>query len=653
MNTTIGILAHVDAGKTTLSEQLLYHSQAIRTRGRVDNQDAYLDSHPIERARGITIFSGQACFRWKDRDYTLLDTPGHADFSAEMERAIQAMDYAVIVVSCVEGVQGHTEAVWRLLRRYEVPTLFFLNKVDREGAEPERVLNDLVQRLSNNCVLFPQGFARLNWSEPMWERLAELDDQLLEWYLKGVFEPEKCLRRLRQLLREQRLFPCLCGSALRDVGVRELLDTLNLLTLPMGEQAQNAPFAARVYQIRHDNQGKRLTFLKVTAGTLRTKDEVACMGPAEMAREKVNEIRRYSGEKYVLIQQARAGDLCAVTGPKLPRPGDGVGALQTHQDHTVVPMLTARVLFDSSLPAKTVIGCFRILEEEDPQLQVSWVEALQELHVHIMGSIQLEILQQLVRERFGIEIQFGECEILYQETIAAPVVGYGHFEPLRHYAEVHVRLTPGERGSGVRFATECPTDVLESSYQHLVRTHVLEKEHKGMLTGSPLTDVCVTLLTGRAHLKHTEGGDFREATYRAIRQGLEQAEMVLLEPYYAFSITVPQEQLGKVLSDLQRLHGRFEPPELTTGAATVCGRGPVACFLSYGQELTAFSKGKGTIHLAFGGYEPCHNTEEVIGRLGYDKARDTENPSSSVFCSHGSGFVVKWNEVPNYIHCKS
>jgi ribosomal protection tetracycline resistance protein len=637
LNKTIGILAHVDAGKTTLSEQILYHTHSIRTRGRVDHQDAFLDSSRLERERGITIFSDQAVFHYQDSTYYLVDTPGHVDFSAEMERTLRILDYAIVVVSCAEGVQAHTETIWKLLRRYRVPTLFFLNKTDRAGARPERVLQELRSKFSQNVCDFIAGF-----SPDVIEQVAELDDVLLELYLNNQYDADLWRTSAQKLIQNQKLFPCFCGSALNDIGIDSFLQGLDYLTKT--DYDPSSDFAGRVYKIRHDAQGSRVAFLKITNGTLHVKEPVGS--------EKINEIRVYNGAKYTSVQQAQAGELCAVTGLSSVKSGDGIGALTAHSDCVTMPMLMAKVNFDPALSARTVLGYFKILEDEDPMLGVVWEEALQELHVHIMGTIQLEVLKEVVQNRFGIAVEFGACEILYKETIQGSVIGYGHFEPLRHYAEVHLRLSAGERGSGLTFSSECSTDVLDLSWQRLIRTHVFEFEHKGILTGSPLTDVKIALLTGRAHEKHTEGGDFREATYRAIRQGLEQADNLLLEPFYAFSIEVEPEQMGRVLADIQRMYGSFAPPETENGRAVIHGRAPVAAMMNYGRELVAFTKGKGSLNLQFDGYEPCHNPDEVIARFAYDKIRDVANTSDSVFCSHGTGFNVKWDEVKNHIHCK-
>ena len=651
---TVGVLAHVDAGKTTFSEQLLYRAGAIRRLGWVDHQDAFLDSDRLEKQRGITIFSNSASFEWEGSHYDLLDTPGHADFGAEMERAIQAMDYAVVVVSCVEGIQAHTEQVWKLLQKYGVPVLFFLNKTDRAGADPARVLSQLQKRMGSGVCDCTGSFAGEDWEESLIERVAEEDEQLLERYLDGGFDRALWQSVMARLVRERRLFPCFRGSALQNEGIDAFLRGLSALTLPVGDDGN---FAGTVYQIRHDARGERLAFLKVHSGVLKARDEIAFLLPdGTAASEKVNELRLCQGGKYTTVQQVQAGQLCAATGLVQVRPGDGVGAKRFHRDSQLTPMLGATVLLPETVPVPTALAKLRLLEDEDPSLGLSFDEQLQEIQIRVMGQIQLEVLTELCRERFGLKVRFGDCRILYRETISAPVVGYGHYEPLRHYAEVQLRLSPAPRGSGIRFTSECPTDLLSQNWQNLIRTHVFEKQHRGVLTGSALCDVEITLLIGRAHLKHTEGGDFREATYRAIRQGLEQAladgKVVLLEPYYAFEITLPADQVGRLMADLQRMECSFQPPESDPEQAMVRGRGPAAALSGYGREFLSFTRGRGVLALSFDGYEPCGHAEEVAADIGYDRTRDLANPSCSIFCSHGAGYPVPWNEVPQYAHCK-
>ena len=647
MRKTIGILAHVDAGKTTLSEQLLYLGGALRERGRVDHGDAFLDAEPVERERGITVFSGQADFAWGESTYFLLDTPGHADFSAEAERVLPALDYAVLVVSAAEGVQGHTETLWRLLAHYEVPVFLFLNKIDRPGADAARTMAELQKKCSPAAVLL-DGFSGVP-DDALAEDLAALDDELLERYLEGDMEPENWLPALRRLVRERKLFPCFSGAALRCEGVREFLDGLELLTETDWEVREERPFGALAYQVRRG--ANRVVWLKVTSGTLRCRDEVACRAAdGTLAREKVTELLRCRGGRLTPIDCARAGELCCAAGLSSVRAGDGVGEQAPSGPRELTPVLLSKAQWDESYDLRAVLAAFRTLEDEEPALSVEWNEPLSELRVHVMGEVQLEILRELLQTRFGFSVTFGDCEVLYRETIEEPVHACGHFEPLRHYAEAHFLLSPGERGSGIAFESACSTDVLAKNWQNLIRTHVFEKEHKGVLLGAPLTDVKVTLLAGRAHLKHTEGGDFREAVYRAIRQGLMHARCRVLEPWCAFSASVPQEHAGRVMSDVQRLCGTFEPPVLEGEGAVVRGRAPVSTFLNYQRELTAFTRGRGSVSVRFDGYELCHNEDEVIAARGYDPEADTENPAGSVFCSHGAGYYVPWQEAEAKMH---
>lgn len=654
MSKTIGILAHVDAGKTTFSEQVLYHTHAIRSRGRVDHQNTFLDNQSIEKERGITVFSEQAEFSIHDCKFHWIDTPGHADFSAEMERALQVMDIAVILVSGVEGVQGHTETVFQLVQQKGVPCIFFINKTDREGADPKRTLAEIRSLLTKDAVCFTSRFRNGAMELSLAEEIAERDDVLLELYMDEGYDENRWLMETRRLIQAGKLFPCYSGSALQDEGIAGFLEDMYLLTRQEEPPNPLEEFSGLVYKIRHDKQGRRVAFLKVTSGVLHAKDDVSFLskGSEQPKLEKIDEIRIYSGDKFQTVQKAAAGDLCAVVGLSEVAPGDSIGARLFRQEYQLTPMMMAKVVFEPVLAAKNVLRAFRLLEDEDPMLSVEWNEALEEIQVHIMGVIQLEVLQQIMLERFGIEVSFGECEIVYRETISDPVIGYGHFEPLRHYAEVHLRLEPAKRGSGISFSSECPTDRLDGRFQRLIHTHVMEKSHKGVLTGSDITDIRVVLLTGRAHIKHTEGGDFREATYRAIRQGLMQAQSVLLEPYYAFRITVPADCVGRVLSDIPKMRGGMETPHFDGDAAWICGRGPVSQFMNYGRELVAFSGGKGSISCRFDGYEPCANPEAVILKKGYDPDRDVLNSADSVFCAKGAGYPVKWFEVGHYIHCK-
>lgn len=645
---TIGMFAHVDAGKTTLAEQLLYHTNSIRERGRVDHKDAYLDSHDIERARGITVFADQAVMSYNGTAYYLIDTPGHVDFSPEMERAIQVMDYAILVVSAVEGVQGHTETVWQLLRKHRVPTFFFLNKTDRTGADVNRVLEEIRQHLTPDACLITGSFAGGLVGEPLAESLAERDERLLDAFLSGGGDQAFWLEALKELVRSSRLYPCVSGSALQDTGVKEFLEQLHLLT--EADYDRQAPFGGRVYKIRHDKSGTRFTYIKALSGSLKVREEL-CYGEGEgLVCEKTTRLMLVNGSKMQAVEQVSAGDLFAVIGLSEAEAGQGVGLYSDKLSYDLVPALTSRVIFPESLPVKDVLKAFRILNAEDPSLNVIWEESLQEIHIHVMGVIQLEVLQQLVKDRFGFDVVFGRPEILYKETISSPVKGYGHFEPLRHYAEVHLLLEPRERGSGMTFRNASHVHDLSIGNQNLIETHLFEREHHGLLTGSPLTDVRITLLTGAAHNEHTHGGDFREATFRALRQGLEKADNVLLEPFYEYKIKVELDHLGKVLSDLQRASGQFDPPQTTAAHAVVTGRVPVATFMDYSTELAAFTHGRGSIQLVFAGYDRCHNEQEVIERKAYRKDADPLYTSSSIFCAKGAGYTVSWDEAEAKMH---
>lgn len=631
---SVALLAHVDAGKTTLSEAMLYTCGSIRRLGRVDNRDTFLDTNALERARGITIFSKQAVLPYQDMELTLLDTPGHVDFSAEMERTLQVADYAVLVISGADGVQGHTETLWQLLGRYGIPTFLFVNKMDQPGTDRARLLKELRERLDAGCVDFgTEG------TEEFYEQAAMCRETALEHYLEnGSLEKEE----LQELIGERLLFPCFFGSALRLSGVEELLEGISRYAIP---PVYPAEFGAKVYKIGRDAQGNRITYLKITGGTLKVKEL--------LNREKVNQIRRYSGDKFELLNEAEAGVICGVTGLNDTRPGQGFGREEASAMPVLSPVLNYRVLLPEGMDAPRVLPMLRQLEEEEPQLHVLWNEALQEIEVQLMGEVQLEILTSLMKERFDIEVSFGEGNIVYKETIADRVEGVGHFEPLRHYAEVHLLLEPLEPGSGLEFATDCSLDELDRNWQRLVLTHLEEKEHIGVLTGAAITDMRITLVAGRAHQKHTEGGDFRQATYRALRQGLREAESVLLEPWYDFRLTVPEEMVGRAMNDIQQRFGTLKNPERDGERMVLAGSAPVACMQNYQKELTAYTRGIGKISCTFGGYRPCHNTEEVVARLGYDPDGDIANPCSSVFCAHGAGFVVEWNQVKSYMHVES
>ena len=631
----VGLLAHVDAGKTTLSESILYQSGAIRNLGRVDHQDAFLDTDEMERERGITIFSKQAVLTWKDTEITLLDTPGHVDFSAEMERVLQVLDCAVLVISGADGVQGHTETLWKLLTRYGIPVFLFVNKMDQEGTDCGKLLAELKSRFSEGCI----DFGRVETgAEEVIEEIAVCDEQTMEEYLE---KGSVAAASIRRLVAERKIFPCYFGSALHLQGVEELMN--GICTYQM-QKEYPAVFGAKVYKIARDGQGNRLTYLKVTGGTLKVKDVIGENG------DKVNQIRVYSGEKYELLSEADAGKVCAVTGLAETYPGQGLGAEKDSELPILEPVLTYRIILPDDCNVHTMLRDLKLLEEEEPELHVVWIEKSQEIHVQLMGDVQIEILQRIIKERFGVLVEFGEGSIVYKETIAAPVEGVGHFEPLRHYAEVHLRLEPGERGSGMQFDSECSEDVLDRNWQRLVLTHLEEKVHKGVLTGSVITDMKITLTSGKAHLKHTEGGDFRQATYRAVRQGLKKAESVLLEPYYEFRIELPSENVGRAMTDIQNRFGKFEAPETLGEMTVLTGIAPVSTLSGYQKDVIAYTGGRGRISLTLKGYDLCHNQEEVVAARGYDSELDLANPTGSVFCAHGAGFVVDWDEVEEYMH---
>ena len=647
----IGIVAHVDAGKTTLSESMLYHAGAIRKLGRVDHKDAFLDTDQMERERGITIFSKQAVFRWKDRTITLLDTPGHVDFSAEMERVLQVLDCAVLVVSGADGVQGHTQTLWKLLKRYHIPTFLFVNKMDQEGTDGEKLLKELRKRFGENVVPFvdimtesdcPGGKVYLHTKEgaveEVLEELAVCEDDMMEEYLE---EGRLSLDKVQKAVADRQVFPCYFGSALHSQGVEELLDGLDLY---IKDKTYPAEFGAKVYKIARDNQGNRLTYLKVTGGRLKVKDVV------EGLNEKINQIRIYSGEKFEAVQEVEAGRVCAVTGLENTRPGQGIGAEEESDLPVLEPVLTYQILLPDDCDVHKMLLNLKILEEEEPELHIVWEEQTSEIHVQLMGDVQIEILQRMIKERFGVLVEFGEGSIVYKETITAPVEGVGHFEPLRHYAEVHLRLEPGERGSGMQFAAECSEDILDRNWQRLVLTHLEEKEHKGVLTGSPITDMKITLTSGRAHQKHTEGGDFRQATYRAVRQGLKKADSILLEPYYEFRMELPSENVGRAMTDIQNMSGKFGTPMIEEETTVLTGSAPVSLMRGYQKEFTAYTGGRGRMAVSLKGYDVCHNQEEVLAESTYDSEADLANPTGSVFCAHGAGFVVDWDEVEEYMH---
>ena len=632
----VGILAHVDAGKTTLSEAILYTAGNLRKFGRVDNGDAFLDTYELERSRGITIFSKQAEVSMEDMDLTLLDTPGHVDFSAEMERTLQVLDYAILVISGEDVVQGHTLTLWSLLKRYEIPTFLFINKMDQNGTDKTALLEELQERLSSGCI----DFGTKN-SDEFYEAVAMEDEELLDQYLEsGEIEDEQ----IRKMITERKIFPCFFGSALKLQGVEEFLNDFGYY---MEEKEYPEQFGARVFKITRDESGNRLTHLKVTGKDLKVKTVITS------SDEKINQIRIYSGEKYETVNELEAGRICAVTGLSDTYPGQCLGVEQGGYEPVLEPVLTYQMILPEQTSATVMLPKLRQLEEEEPELHIIWNEELQEIQVQIMGEVQIEILKSLIKERFDVDVEFGQGNIVYKETIANTVEGVGHFEPLRHYAEVHLLLEPLERGSGVVIDTQCSEDILDKNWQRLILTHLLEKEHRGVLTGAPITDIKITLAAGRAHQKHTEGGDFRQATYRAVRQGLRMAESILLEPYYKFRLEIPQQMVGRAMTDIEKMHGTFETPDTSKEMAVLQGVAPVSTMQGYQKEVLAYSKGMGRLFTTLNGYDICHNAEEIIEEAGYDPDHDLENPCGSVFCSHGAGYNVSWDEVPEHMHLES
>lgn len=649
MNKTIGLLAHVDAGKTTFAEQILYHTNSIKKRGRVDHKDAFLDSNSIERERGITVFADQAVFNYKASNYCLVDTPGHIDFSPEMERAISIMDYAVLIISGVEGVQGHTETVWQLLRKHSIPTLFFINKMDRETASLQAVIKEIKESLTSETCFLSEPVLD-NMEEELIEFIAERDEETFQHYLEEGYSKELWINTLKKLIKENKVFPCFSGSALQDIGIEEFLNCLDMLTYT--EYSMDKEFRGRVYKIRHDEQGNQITFIKALSGSLKVRDEIKINAHEKENIEKISQIRIYNGDKFTAKDLVTAGEVFAVVGANSARVGYGIGNLKETLSYEMIPTLKSKVIFDSKLNAKDVLYKFRLLEAEDPSLNVIWEEKLQELQVHIMGIIQLEVLKEVVKERFNLPMDFGPCEILYKETIEKEAVGYGHFEPLRHYAEIHLKLEPAPRNTGITFENQCHSDDMTEGNQNLVRSHIFEREHHGILTGSSITDIKITLLTGRAHNKHTSGGDFREATFRALRQGLESTKNILLEPYYRFKIEAHIDYMGRILSDIQKFNGSFEAPEINENhKVIIIGRGPAATFMNYGVEFVAITKGKGKLTFIFDGYDLCHNEEEVIKKADYNKNADIEYTSTSIFCSKGQAYLVEGKDAKAYMHC--
>lgn len=637
----LGVLAHVDSGKTTLSEAMLYRAGVIRKLGRVDHRDAFLDTDALERARGITIFSKQALLDAGQTHITLLDTPGHVDFSAEAERTLQVLDYAVLVISGPGGVQSHTETLWQLLRRYRIPTFVFVNKMDLPGPTRAELLEQLNRRLGEGFVDFGADPADRD------EALALCDERLMDaWLEQGALEDGQVLPAIAR----RHVFPCWFGSALRLDGVDPLLEGLDRFTRPA--PALSA-FGAAVFKVSQDEQGARLTWLRVTGGELKVKDLLSGEGPEGPWAEKANQLRLYSGTKYTLAERVGPGQVCAVTGLTQCRPGQGLGAQRDSEPPALEPVLSYQVLLPEGADAHAALDKLRRLEQEDPQLHVVWNETLGQIHLQLMGEIQLEVLRTLLAQRFGLEVSFGPGGILYKETITEPIEGVGHYEPLRHYAEVHLKLEPLPPGSGMQYAADCREEVLDKNWQRLVLTHLEEKQHLGVLTGAPLTDMKITLIAGKAHLKHTEGGDFRQATYRAVRQGLMMGKSQLLEPWYSFRLEVPAENIGRAITDIQRREGTFDPPETGLETAVLTGTAPVATLRDYPVELAGYTHGRGRINLTPVGYRPCHNAAQVIAESGYQPQHDLDNPADSVFCAHGAGFVVSWADVRSHMHVDS
>ncbi|HBG00324.1 MAG TPA: translation elongation factor G [Firmicutes bacterium] len=630
----IGILAHVDAGKTTLSESMLYLSGKIKRLGRVDKKDAYLDTHDLERERGITIFSKQALLQLGNIQVTLLDTPGHVDFSAEMERTLQVLDYAILVISGADGVQGHTATLWDLLGTYKVPAFVFINKMDQPGADQDAILGELKSQLDGGCIAFARE------DDLLFDQLAMCDERLMEAYLeRGRIAP----REVKRAVFERKVFPCFFGSALKLDGVEQFMAGMTkLISIPFYPRE----FGAKVFKISRDDQGNRLTHMKLTGGSLKVRDAVA-NGDWE---EKVNQIRIYSGEKFEVVDLIESGSICAVTGLSQAKPGEGLGIEASSHPPVLEPVLAYQVLLPEDLDARVILPKLRQLEEEEPGLSIVWDEQLQEIQAQIMGDVQIEVLQSLIRRRFDVEVSFDAGRILYKETITTKVEGVGHFEPLRHYAEVHLVLEPREAGSGLQFVLDCSEDILAKNWQRLILSHLGERTHKGVLTGSAITDMKISVVSGRAHTTHTDGGDFREATFRAVRQGLKEAESILLEPYYRFRLEVPEKMIGRAMTDIERMHGDWEIVETSAETAVLAGSAPVATMRNYHRELVSYTKGLGRLFLDLGGYRPCHNSQEIIASAGYDSERDIEHPTGSIFCSQGTGFYVPWDQVKDCMH---
>lgn len=659
MKKTIGVLAHVDAGKTTFCEQVLYHTKSIKNRGRVDDKNTFLDNHEIEKQRGITIFSEQGKFYYNGSSYNLIDTPGHIDFSPEMERSIRIMDYAVVVISPVEKVQVHTKTVFRLLKKHRVPTFLFINKIDRSGIDAELLLSDIKSKLTENTVdlsdkLNIEG-SDITLSEELIEFIAESDEELIERYLNNNYDEKIWIYKLKEKIKKCEIYPILRGSALHDIGIHEFLEKLDLLTYT--EYKNDEDFIGKVYKVKYDENRNRITYVKAIRGKMKVKDEISYIVGDDIHTEKINSIRIYNSNKFESINEVEAGQVFGVEG--LSEANTGAVLYKNFSSNfyeddcelDMVPTLTSKVIFDKSLNVKEVLSIFQILQNEEPSLNIVWNENLKEIQVNIMGKIQLEVLKEILKSRFGLNIDFGKSEILYKETVKERTIGYGHFEPLGHYAEVHLCIEPGVRNSGIKFKSIAHTDNLTQGHQNLVKTHIFEKEHSGILCGYPVTDIEVTLINGRAHNKHTSGGDFRQATLRALRQGLEQVENEILEPFYKFKIEIGYEYIGRIISDIQKMNGEFDNPIINEDICIIEGRGPVATLMDYPLEIISFSKGSGSIVFIFDGYDVCHNKSEVIFNKGYDKDSDIEYTSNSIFCSKGESYTIKGKDAKEFMHC--
>lgn len=659
MKKTIGVLAHVDAGKTTFCEQVLYHTKSIKNRGRVDDKNTFLDNHEIEKQRGITIFSEQGKFYYNGSSYNLIDTPGHIDFSPEMERSIRIMDYAVVVISAVEKVQVHTKTVFRLLKKHRVPTFLFINKIDSSGIDAELLLSDIKSKLTENTVdlsdkLNIEG-SDITLSEELIEFIAESDEELIERYLNYDYDEKTWIYKLKEKIKKCEIYPILRGSALHDIGIHEFLEKLDLLTYT--EYKNDEDFIGKVYKVKYDENRNRITYVKAIRGKMKVKDEISYIVGDDIHTEKINSIRIYNSNKFESINEVEAGQVFGVEG--LSEANTGAVLYKNFSSNfyeddcelDMVPTLTSKVIFDKSLNVKEVLSIFQILQNEEPSLNIVWNENLKEIQVNIMGKIQLEVLKEILKSRFGLNIDFGKSEILYKETVKERTIGYGHFEPLGHYAEVHLCIEPGVRNSGIKFKSIAHTDNLTQGHQNLVKTNIFEKEHSGILCGYPVTDIEVTLINGRAHNKHTSGGDFRQATLRALRQGLEQVENEILEPFYKFKIEIGYEYIGRVISDIQKMNGEFDNPIINEDICIIEGRGPVATLMDYPLEIISFSKGSGSIVFIFDGYDVCHNKSEVISNKGYDKDSDIEYTSNSIFCSKGESYTIKGKDAKEFIHC--